>query len=75
VLRALPTLEQLGHVLMKDDGRYVLAPRPRTGPDASTEPGAAEASAPDPGATDADATDPSAPDADATGAGATGAAP
>jgi DNA processing protein len=29
VLRALPTLEELGHVLAKEDGRYVLAPPPK----------------------------------------------
>jgi DNA processing protein len=66
VLRALPTLEQLGHVLMKDDGRYVLAPRPRTGPDAAAKPDVS---------TGPDGAEASAPDADAAGASATGAAP
>jgi len=47
VLRALPTLEQLGHVVMKDDGRYALAPRPRTAQAAAAEPTAPEAPAPD----------------------------
>lgn len=53
VLRALPTLEELGHAVMKDDGRYVLATRSRSAP--AAEPGPAAASPVDASAADGSA--------------------
>jgi DNA processing protein len=42
VLRALPTLEELGKVLVREDGRYVLAPPPKPVEPASEVPAKAE---------------------------------